>query len=526
MSSVTVSEASDTSGPASFDVADPKAQIHGPMLFVAVGVLAMTNFMALLDMTIVNVSVPHIAGSLAAAPHEATWAITSYAVAEAVMVPLTSWLGRRFGAVRVHFLCVLGFGLFSACCGLSSSLTMLVIFRTLQGMCGGPLMPMSQILLLRIAPKHSRNQALGMWAMTVVLAPVVGPILGGAITDGPGWPWAFYINVPIALICAFFCWRLLASRETETAKTPVDYVGFALLALWICAIQVMLDNGHDQDWFSSPMIVGLLVAAIIGFISFVIWEATDDHPVVDLRVFLSPGYALASLIMVFIFGAFFASIVLIPLWLQSNLGYTATWAGYVVAFNGVFGVVMSPIVAALMSRVDPRALMFTGLSVIATATLYRATFTPGMSFLQLILPQFAYGFGMPMFFIPIMNISVAVVPPAQTSTAASLVNFMRSMSAAFATAIVTSMWYDQSSLDRAQLVGRLHHAGSAMAALGGSSHNAQRGLMILDNMVDNQSVMLATNQTFMYVGVVVVLLAASVWLLPRIQGPSAAPTGH
>lgn len=503
---------------------DPKVVIHGPMLAVTIGVLALANFMAVLDMTIVNVAVPHIAGSLAVAPNEGTWAITSYSVAEAIMVPLTGWLAQRFGAVRVLAIAALGFGLFSALCGLSENLGMLVVARVLQGFCGGPLMPMSQTLLMRTAPKRHVNMALGLWTMTTIMAPIAGPILGGTITDGAGWPWAFYINVPIAIVCAFFAWRLLGSRETQTSKTPVDYVGFGLLALWVGALQIMLDNGQDKDWFSSPFILGLAIIAGLGFLAFLIWELTDDHPIVDLRVYRNRSFAIASVAMAFVFGSFFATIVLIPLWLQQNMGYTATWAGYVVAFNGVLGVVVAPTAAMLISRVDPRALMSIGLSIIAATTLYRITFAQNMTFGQLVGPQIAFGVGMPMFFVPLMSVSMSSVPPAQTATAAGLVNFLRSMSGAFATAIVTSSWSDATIRDHDLLSGRVNQPQHVLDQLGGS-HNMASALMKLENMVESQAVMLATNQMFLILAAILACVAAGVWLLPKPKGPMRMPAG-
>lgn len=503
---------------------DPAVVINGPMLAVTIGVLALANFMAVLDMTIVNVAVPHIAGSLAVAPNEGTWAITSYSVAEAIMVPLTGWLAQRFGAVRVLVFAALGFGLFSALCGLSQNLGMLVVARVLQGFCGGPLMPMSQTLLMRVAPKRHVNMALGLWTMTTIMAPIAGPILGGTITDGPGWPWAFYINVPIAIVCAFFAWRLLGSRETKTAKAPVDYIGFALLALFVGALQIMLDNGQDKDWFSSPFIVGLAIIAGIGFISFLIWELTEEHPVVDLRVYRNRSFAVASLAMAFVFGSFFATIVLIPLWLQQNMGYTATWAGYVVAFNGVLGIFVAPTVAMMISRVDPRALMSVGLSIIAATTLYRITFAQNITFGQLIPPQIAFGIGMPMFFVPLMSVSMSSVSPAQTATAAGLVNFLRSMSGAFATAIVTSSWSNATIRNHDQLSGLVNQPHQVLDKLGGGQNMAS-ALQKLENMVESQSVMLATNQMFLILACVLACVAAGVWLIPKPKGPVRMPAG-
>jgi len=504
---------------------DPDVVIHGPMLAVTIGVLALANFMAVLDMTIVNVAVPHIAGSLAVAPNEGTWAITSYSVAEAIMVPLTGWLAQRFGAVRVLVIAALGFGFFSALCGLASNLGVLVVARVLQGFCGGPLMPMSQTLLMRVAPKRHVNMALGLWTMTTIMAPIAGPILGGSITDGAGWPWAFYINVPISILCAFFAWRLLGSRETKIARLPVDFVGFGLLALWVGALQIMLDNGQDKDWFASSFIVALAIIAAIGFVAFVIWELTDDHPIVDLRVYRNRSFAIASVAMAFVFGSFFATIVLIPLWLQQNMGYTATWAGYVVAFNGVLGVFVAPTAAMLISRVDPRALMSLGLTIIAGTTLYRVTFAQNISFGELIPPQIAYGLGMPMFFVPLMSVSMSSVPPEQTATAAGLVNFLRSMSGAFATAIVTASWTDDATRDRVRLVGRLNNTDQTLAKLGGTAHHMAPALQKLDNMVQSQSVMLATNGTFLELAVIIATVAAGVWLLPKPKGPMRMPAG-
>ena len=314
--------------------------MSGAALWIGGGLLALANFMAVLDTTIANVSVPNIAGGLAVSPSQGTWVITSYDVAEAITVPLTGWLARRFGAVRVFVLAMLGFGLFSALCGLAPSLGMLIVFRVGQGLAGGPMMPLSQTLLRRIFPERLQPAALGLWGMTVVVGPIAGPLLGGILCDAAGWPWVFYINVPIALVAGFFAWQVLHGAETETQRDPVDFVGLGLLILWIGALQYMLDRGKDLDWFQSPLIVALALVAIVGFAAFVIWELTDSHPIVDLRIFRHVGFTTATLIMCLTFGCFFASVVLVPLWLQTSLGYTAEWAGRVTAWQGVLAVVM------------------------------------------------------------------------------------------------------------------------------------------------------------------------------------------
>lgn len=235
-------------------------------------VLALSNFMVVLDLTIANVSVPHIAGNLGITPDQGTWIITSYAVAEAICVPLTGWLAQRFGTVRLFIWGMIGFGLFSLLCGLSTTLGMIVACRIGQGLCGGPLMPMSQTLLMRIYPPEQRAKVMGLWAMTTLAGPAVGPIVGGYISDNWSWHWIFFINVPIAAGCVFAAMALLRPAETERHKLPIDFIGLALLIFWIGCLQIMLDTGRDHDWFGDPMIVALAVMAAIGFLVFIIWN--------------------------------------------------------------------------------------------------------------------------------------------------------------------------------------------------------------------------------------------------------------
>ena len=342
-------------GPLAAAAAHDLAPMSGAPLWIAGLLLALANFMAVLDLTIANVSVPNIAGGLAVSPSQGAWVITSYAVAEAITVPLTGWLAQRFGAVKVFVAAMAGFGLFSALCGLAPSLGVLVVFRIFQGLAGGPMMPLSQTMLRRIFPVKQQPMAMGLWSMTTVVGPIVGPLLGGALVDQAGWPWVFYINVPVAAGCAILTWRYLASRETPTLKVPVDFVGLGLLITWVGAMQIVLDKGKELDWFQSPVIVALALTALVGFISFIIWELTDAHPVVDLRVFRHRGFTAATVIMSLTFGAFFSSVVLLPLWLQTNMGYMAGWAGKSMAFQGVLAVTMSPIVARIMIKFDLRA---------------------------------------------------------------------------------------------------------------------------------------------------------------------------
>ena len=500
---------------------------HGIALFGTIALLALANFMAVLDLTIVNVAVPHIAGSLAVSPNEGTWVITSYAVAEAITVPLSGWLAARFGAVRVFVVAAVAFGLFSMLCGFAPSLSLLVVFRVMQGFSGGPLMPMSQTLLLQVTPPRQQQMGLGIQTMTTIIAPIAGPVLGGVLTDTVGWPWAFFINVPISIFVAFSVWRLLKSRETETVTRPVDYIGLGLLVLWIGALQVMLDNGQDDDWFASSFIVTLAIIAGLGFIAFLIWELTDEHPIVDLSVFKHRTFSVMAGAMALTFGSFFATIVLIPLWLQTNMNYTATWAGYLTAYQGVLGVFMAPVAAFLISRMDPRILMSIGLSILAGVTLWRTTFAQNITFWQLVVPQLVTGIGMPLFFVPLLGLSVAAVPPAQTASAAGLVNFIRTMSGAFGTALVTTAWDQTTTASHVDLVSRLHRPDAILNTLTTHGSSPAQALQSLGNLVQGQAVMVATNQVFFILALIIAGVAAGVWLSPKPQGPvSVSAGGH
>ncbi len=381
--------------------------LHGMALAAGIMVLAMANFMAVLDMTIVNIAIPHIAGSLAISPTEGTWAITSYAVAEAIMVPLTGWLASRFGPVRVFVTATLAFGMFSLLCGLSQSLPMLVFARVMQGVTGGPLMPMSQTLLLRISPPNQRNLALGLWTMTTILGPIAGPLVSGSLADSWGWPWAFFINVPIAVLCSTLAWRMLTKFETKLVKNPIDFVGLALMITWIGALQIMMDNGENDDWFASPFILGLAAIALVGFLAFLAWELTEAMPIVNLRVFRHRSFAVSAIALLFTFGSFMGSIVLIPLWLQLTMNYTAIDSGEIMAMNGMIGIFVAPTAAMLLSKIDGRLMMSTGLFIVAADMFWRTTFNTDVTFWQLAPAQMALGLGMPLFFVPMMSISMA-----------------------------------------------------------------------------------------------------------------------
>ncbi|WP_443969912.1 DHA2 family efflux MFS transporter permease subunit [Sphingobium sp. CR28] len=501
--------------------------LSGTMLVLAGVVLAVSNFMVVLDTTIANVSVSHIAGGLGISPSEGTWVITSYSVAEAICVPLTGWLARRFGTVRVFAGGMAGFGLFSFLCGFAPTLGALVAFRIGQGICGGPLMALSQTLLMRVFPKDKQAMTMGIWAMTTLTAPIFGPILGGTISDNWGWHWIFLINIPIAIGCSLAALIILRKAETERFADRIDGIGLGLLILWVGALQLMLDLGREHDWFGSPMIVTLGVVAAVGFCAFLIWELTEETPIVDLRAFRRRGFTVAVLALVSCFGAFFASLVIIPLWLQGAMGYTATWAGYATAFNGVAAVIMAPIVARLMGKVDPRALVFFGVSWLGFTSLLRVFWwQSGSDFWTLALPQLIQGAGMPFFFIPVTTLALGAVAEEETASAAGVMNFLRTMAGAVAVAIASTYWYDGAQQKRAALSGVLNGAQNTVDQLTARGFSPEQARLMVSQLVDQESVALATNSTFMTMAVIFIVSAFIIWLAPRPQRAVSPGAAH
>ncbi len=499
--------------------------LTGGRLLVAAMVLALSNFMVVLDTTIANVSVPHIAGGLGISSDEGTWVITSYSVAEAICVPLTGFLTARFGAVKTFIAAMIGFGMFSMLCGMSNSLVMLILFRLGQGFCGGPLMPLTQTLLLRIFPKEKHAAALGLWSMTTVTAPILGPILGGTISDNWSWSWIFFINLPVATFCTVGALTQLRPAETALTSARIDRIGMALMVLWIAALQIMLDLGRNRDWFGDPLIVTLAIVAAIGFAVFCAWELTEAQPAVDLRVFRHRGFTASVLALAFAFGTFFTSAVIIPQWLQASMGYTATWAGYATAFTGVSAVIASPIVAKLSTRYDPRALVCFGILWLGFTSLLRVHWTSGADFWSLALPQLLQGVGMPFFFIPVTSIGLAAVNVEEMASAAGLMSFLRTMAAAVATSISTTAWNDDARLSRSELVSKLNPDGTTQVLRSAGFSAAQiRGT--IEQFVDKESITLATDHVFLVSASVFACAAVLIWLAPRPTREIEAGAAH
>ena len=419
---------------------NPQAPLKGLALALTAFALAMGTFTQVLDTTIANVSLPTIAGNLGASTDQSTWIITSFVVANGIAVPITGWLMNRYGVVKVFVLSMLGFTIASLFCGLAWSMESLVFFRTLQGALSGPVIPGSQALLLSIFPRERRTTALAIGSITTLVAPICGPILGGYISDSWHWGWIFLINVPVGLIVTALCWGGLRDRETATRKLPIDMVGLGLLMIWAGALQVMLDTGKNADWFESTWIIVLAVIALLGFIAFLLWELTEEHPIVDLSLFRNRNFSLGTFVFCLSNGIFLANMLLIPLWLQTQLGYTATWAGLVSAPTGVIAVLVTPIAAWLMKRFDARWIATIAFAASAVSYWMRARLTADASFMDIAWPLMVQGISSGSYFIATVSILLDGVPSVRIPSALGLANFARIIAAGFSVSLVTTFW--------------------------------------------------------------------------------------
>ncbi|HIV70247.1 MAG TPA: DHA2 family efflux MFS transporter permease subunit [Candidatus Aquabacterium excrementipullorum] len=505
------------------------APLTGGTLALGTLALSLATFMNVLDSSIANVSLPAISGDLGVSPTQGTWVITSFGVANAISVPLTGWLTQRFGAVRLFVGSVLLFVLASWLCGFAPSLEALIGFRVLQGLVAGPMIPLSQTLLLASYPPAKAGMALALWAMTTLVAPVTGPLLGGWITDNMTWPWIFYINVPVGLLAAAVAWRIYAKRDTPTRKLPIDTVGLGLLVLWVGSLQIMLDKGKELEWFESGQIVALAVVALVGFVLFVAWELTEEHPIVNLRLFKGRNFLLGTLTLSVAYMLFFGNVVLLPLWLQQFMGYTATWAGIALAPVGVLAIILSPMVGKNVGKVDPRRLATVAFVVFALVLWMRSHFTVQTDLQTIMIPTIIQGAAMAFFFVPLSAITLSGLRPDQIPSASGLSNFARITAGAMGTSIVTTLWDNRATMHHAHMTERLTSTDPTMAGtldmLTKAGLTFDQAAAQINRLIDQQAFTMAADDVFMVSAWLFAALIPLLWLARPVKGGAAADAG-
>ncbi len=484
-------------------------------------------FMNVLDSSIANVSIPTIAGDLGVSATQGTWVITSFAVANAITVPLTGWLTQRFGQVRLFVISILLFVLSSWLCGFSWSLESLVVFRVIQGAVAGPMIPLSQSLMLASYPKEKAGMALALWSITVLVGPVAGPLLGGIISDNYNWSWIFYINVPVGLLAGWGTWEIYKKRDSVKVKLPIDGTGLALLVLWVGALQLMLDKGKELDWFSSPAITTMAIVVVISFVFFVIWELTAKHPVVDLTLFKGRNFTSGTVTISVAYGVFFGTVVLLPLWMQSTLGYTATDAGIASAPVGILAIIFSPIVGKMLAKRDPRYIVTTSFLIFALISYMRSEFNTEVDIVTIMIPTFIQGAAMAMFFIPLTTITLSGLEPHRIPAAAGLTNFVRLLFGAFGTSITTTLWENRAVLHHAQLA-EIARPGkpafdAAMAGLHSKGMTQAQSATVINNLINQQAFTMSAADIFYASAILFLVLIGLVWFArPKKAGAGAS----
>jgi DHA2 family multidrug resistance protein len=494
------------------------AVLSGARLAAATVAIGLGSFMNVLDLTIVNVAVPTMAGNFAVSPTEGTWVITSYSVSEAIMLPLAGYLAGRFGEVRTFVASTLLFTLASLFCAMSFTFQMLLAARVFQGVFGASMIPLSQTLLTAIFPPHRRGLALGIWAMTTVAAPIAGPLSGGWLIDHASWHWVFLINLPVGVLVGVSASFLLAHRDAVQPRTlnhKMDWVGLLLLIVGVASMQILLDKGNELDWFGSDVIVALGVTAAIALTMFVIWELGEPSPLVDLRLFARRNFAVGAVCLLFGAMAFFAVVVIVPLWLQTFEDYTAFWAGKAVAFGGVLTLFLGPVVGAIIHRVDARAISTFGFIVFALVGLWSARFTPDIDYWSVALSRLFMGIGISCFFIPLITISLSGLTAERIAAASGLTNFMRNLGASFGTAITTWLWTSHAAESRARLMENIHDYNPALSIY--LEHLRKLGMQgeaayaYLEQVVVNQSYTLSTDRILTISALLNLSLVMLIW---------------
>ena len=490
--------------------------LQGGALAMLTLVLSLATFMLVLDSTIANVAIPTIAGDLGASSSQGTWVITSFGVANAISIPITGWLAKRFGEVRLFLIATLLFVLASWLCGIANSLEMLIVFRVLQGAVAGPIIPLSQSLLLNNYPPEKRGMALAFWSMTIVVAPICGPILGGWISDNIHWGWIFFINVPIGLAVVLISWKILEGRESRISHQPVNTVGLILLALGVGALQLMLDQGRELDWFNSTEIVVLTIIAAVGLIALIIWELTDDNPVVDVSLFKSRNFTVGCVSTSLAFLVYSGTVVLIPLLLQQVYNYTATWAGLAAAPVGLLPILLAPIIGKFGNKIDMRILITVSFMVYALTFYWRAvTFEPEMTFMDVALPQFVQGLAVACFFMPLTTITLSGLPPEKMASASSLFNFLRTLAGSIGTSLTTFIWYNREAVHHTQLTEVINPynpiSQQFFQTMGSFGLSDEQTASYLARQITAQGFIIGANEIFLVSAITFISLVVLIW---------------
>jgi len=428
---------------------------HNPWLITVTVMMAV--FMEVLDTSIANIALPHIAGSLSATPEEATWVLTSYLVSNAIVLPMTGWLGNHFGRKRVLISCIFLFTVASALCGLAWDLPSLVLARIFQGLGGGAMVPIAQAIMLESFPPQKRGAAMAAFAQGVVVAPILGPVIGGWITDNYSWRWIFYINLPVGALAVTLVKWLVEDPPyiKRNVHATIDYIGFALLAVWLATLQIVLDKGQEADWFGAEWVRWFTVVSVLSFAGFLYWEFTIAHPLVNLRVFKNRNFTIGLVLMTSLAAILYGTTASLPLYLQTLMGYPALQSGYTLAPRGVAAFFTTFVVGRIVGKIRTRWLLCLGFSLLSSSSFLLANLNLQVSQTNVIWPSVVNGIAISFIFVPLTTATMSQLGQAQIGNASGLYNLMRNLGGSIGIAFVTTMLARDSQTHQAMMVSHL-----------------------------------------------------------------------
>lgn len=489
--------------------------------------ISLATFMFVLDYSIANVSIPYISGGMAVAVDQGTYVITSFAVGNAIGLPITGWLARRIGQVKLICLSLILFTFFSWTCGAALNFETLIISRFLQGLSSGPMIPLSQTLLIRAYPGEKRAGALAFWSTIVITAPIVGPILGGWISYDYTWPWIFYINIPVGIFSAATIWICLKKQESETGKEPLDWVGLLLLAAAVACLQFLLDKGEQFDWLRSPVIRTCASVSCTGFTLLIVWSLTTQKPLINLKLFQIRTFAVSVVYIGVIYAIYFGSVVLVPLWLQSSMGYTPIWAGFAVAPIGIAPFVIGPFMGKALIKYGVPPLLFLCLVIFALSCFYTAYFDTDIDIWHVGISRAFLGSALVFFITPLFALSIANMAESNLASATGLFHFVRALSGGIGTSIFTTLWTRRSAFHHARLTESTtvysQETTTYLKGLSQAGFNPDQALDQLNQTLTTQGQMLGFNDCFFVMGWIFLGLLL---LLPLTRTQQKASTAH
>lgn len=473
-------------------------------LLLATFGLSACVFIQVLDYSIANVSLPYIAGDLGVSNSDGTWVITLFAVGNAIALPLTGWLTKRFGSIRVMVTSTLLFTFMSFICGISFSFPMLIISRFLQGFVAGPLIPLSQSLLIMSYPKEKKNLALALWTMVALVGPISGPILGGWLTQDYSWPWIFYVNLPVGLCSSFIVWKVFRNIETEKTKTRVDWQGIMFLAIGVTFIQIILDRGEEMDWFRSKGIISMAIISLISIVCLILWERTEEHPIIEFRLFKNRNFLIGTVLVSISYMLLFGIIVITPLWLQTQMGYTALWSGLAVSTMGILPLFAAPLVTKLMDRMSLRVLIAISFLSFGLSALYFSTFDTNVSFQKIAVSRLFFGIGICMWLAPLTGLAFARFPADKLASGQGIFHFFRIFCGGMGTSLFVTTWNRRATLHQTRLGSAVtnfsENTTQALQTLSGARIHGEQSTEILNELNVHQAYILSTNEIFWLCG--------------------------